>query len=60
MGINLQLVDASYPCREGREGPELASTLHYAGYKPAQARLLEEFYCMCKRVLQGQVEPSTP
>ena len=30
MGINPQLVDVMCPCREGWEGPERASSLHYA------------------------------
>jgi hypothetical protein len=30
MGINLQLVDVSYPCSEGWEGHELASSPHHA------------------------------
>ena len=30
MGINLQLVEVIYPLGEGWEGPELASSLHYA------------------------------
>ena len=30
MGINLQLLDVTYPCSEGWEGPELASSAHYA------------------------------
>ena len=53
MGINLQLVDVIYTCSEGWEGPELASSLHYA----CKRRLLGPAYyrnCMSKRVLWGK------
>ena len=59
MGINLQLVDVIYPCGEGWDGAELASSPHYACCEGAWVPLLEEL-----RVLsvpfRGKQRQSTP